>query len=145
MVGQTGCRKTSFAQSLSKNRIFRDWLLIVDWISKIDLTKSREDEFRRCFAYTIVNFYYPDDIEKFELLIENFQQDVIDNDEENADKDVDKCNIFGENKKFDKLIVMDDVLDEGDKSNDFSNFLTVSKKFGYIWCIAGVNFGSSFI
>ena len=32
----------------------------------------------------------------------------------------------------DKLIVMGDVSGLADKSNDFSNFLTVSQKFGYI-------------
>ena len=30
------------------------------------------------------------------------------------------------------LIVIDDVSDVADKSNNFSNFLTVSRKFGYI-------------
>ena len=35
-------------------------------------------------------------------------------------------------KKIDKLIVMDDVPALADKSNDFSNFLTVSRNFGYI-------------
>ena len=35
-------------------------------------------------------------------------------------------------KKIDKLIVMDNVSVLADKSNDFSNFLTPSRKFGYI-------------
>ena len=96
------------------------------------MTKSREDEIRQCFTYTIVNFHYLDDIAKFELLLEIFQRDTIGNDKENADKDIDKCNIFGENKRFEKLIVMDDISGLADKSNDFSNFLTVSRKFGYI-------------
>ena len=34
----------------------------------------------------------------------------------------DNCNIFGENRKFDKLIVMDDASDLADESNDFGNF-----------------------
>ena len=45
---------------------------------------------------------------------------------------INNCITFGENKKFDKLIVMDNVSGLADKSNDFSNFLTVSRKFGYI-------------
>ena len=40
--------------------------------------------------------------------------------------------MFLEKKFFDKLIVMDDVSGLADKSNDFSNFLTVSRKFGCI-------------
>ena len=42
------------------------------------------------------------------------------------------CNIFGENKKFDKLIVMDNVSGLAGKSNGFANFLAVCRKFGYI-------------
>ena len=128
-----GCGKTSFVQSLGKNRIFGDELLSVDWVTKISLTKSRKDAIRQCFTHTIVNFHYPDDIDNFELLLEKFQRDTIDNDEEKADLDVNKCNIFGENNKFDKLIVMDDNSGLAGKSNDFSNFVTVSRKFSYLF------------
>ena len=37
-----------------------------------------------------------------------------------------------EKKKIDQLIVMDGVSGLADKSNDFSKFLTVSRKFGYM-------------
>ena len=36
-----------------------------------------------------------------------------------------------ENNIFDKLIVMDDVLGLADKSDDFANFLTVSRIFNF--------------
>ena len=36
---------------------------------------------------------------------------------------------MGENNIHNKLIVMDDVSDLANKSNDFANFLTVSRKF----------------
>ena len=42
--------------------------------------------------------------------------------------------MLGERKKFDKLILMDNVSGLADKSNIFGSFLTVSIKFGYI-CI----------
>ena len=42
--------------------------------------------------------------------------------------------VMGENNIFDKLIVMDDVSGLADKSDDFANFLTVSRKFNFI-CI----------
>ena len=38
---------------------------------------------------------------------------------------------MGENTLLDRLIVMDDVLGLADKSTDFANFLTVSRKFGF--------------
>ena len=40
-------------------------------------------------------------------------------------------NSFGENKKLDRLIIMDDVSGVADVSKKFANFLTVSRKFGY--------------
>ena len=40
-------------------------------------------------------------------------------------------NSFGENKKMDRLIIMDDVSGVADVSKKFANFLTVSRKFGY--------------
>ena len=36
------------------------------------------------------------------------------------------CNVFGENKKIDNLIVTDMDLGLADNSNDFWNFLTLS-------------------
>ena len=69
------------------------------------------------------------------LFIETFQKEIYD-ENKNVDSDCkisgDNCNIFGENKKFDRLIVMDDVSGLADKSKNFVNFLTVSRKFGYI-------------
>ena len=120
VVGQTGCGKTSFVQILGKNKIFGDRLTSVDWISKINLTKSREDEIRKCNGYTSVEFHY----------CETFQKDTFDdgNQEIKESNDNSNCNIFGE-KKIDKLIVMDDVPDLADKLNDSSNILTASRKF----------------
>ena len=40
-------------------------------------------------------------------------------------------NSFGENRKLDRLIIMDNVAGVADVSKKFSNFLTVSRKFGY--------------
>ena len=128
VLGQTGCGKTSFVQSLGRNKIFGSDLLSMDWASKINLSKNREDEIRQCFSYTKVEFHYPNDVEDLNLIIETFQKETYDEDK----KTNDNCNIFGENKNFDKLIVMDDVSGLADKSNNFANFLTVSRKCGYI-------------
>lgn len=113
VVVQTGCGNTAFVQNLGKKRIFGDGLLRIDWVSKINSTKSRENEIRQCFDNTHVEFHYPDDIADFELLIETFQKHKLDSDDDNnnnnnKEANNDKCNIFGENKKFDKLIVIED-------------------------------------
>ena len=128
VLRQTGRRKTSFAQSLRKNKIFGSDLLSADWVPKINLLNNREDEIRQCFSYTKVEFHYPNNVEDLNLIIETFQKETYDEDE----KTNGSCNIFGENKKFDKLIVMDNVSGLAGKSNDFANLLTVSRKFGYI-------------
>ena len=53
VVGQAGCEKASFLQSLGKSNIFADGLLIIDWVSKIDLTKAREDEIKKCVEFKL--------------------------------------------------------------------------------------------
>ena len=57
---------------------FGDGLISVDWVYKINLTKSREDEIRECFSYTSSEFHYPYDLPDFNLLIETFQKDTLD-------------------------------------------------------------------
>ena len=46
-----------------------------------------------------------------------------------VDNDID--GVMGEKNVFDKLIVMNDVSGLADKSDDFDNFLTVSRKFSF--------------
>ena len=116
--------------------MFGSNLLGVDWVSKINLTKDREDKIRQCVTYTNVHFHYPNNVEELNLHIETFQKETYNKDKK-ADSDSkidgDGCNIFGENKNFDKLIVRDDVSGLADKLNNFANFLTISRKFGYIY------------
>ena len=104
--------------SLGRNRIFGDGLLQVHWVSKIILTKNREDEIKKCLPYAIVKFHYPNDVGDFNLLIETFQKDTI-NDSQEANNNDENCNVFGENKKIDNLIVTDMDLGLADNSNDF--------------------------
>ena len=40
-------------------------------------------------------------------------------------------NELGELPRINKLIIMDDVSGLADKSEEFSNFLTVSRKYGF--------------
>ena len=48
VVSRTGCGKTTFVQNLAENKLFGD-IKEVFWISKIDLSKEREDNIRDCF------------------------------------------------------------------------------------------------
>ena len=96
--------KKKFCTKFSK--IFCDGLISVDWVSKINLTKSREDEIRKCFSCTNAEFHYTDDLPDFTLLIETFQKDALEDDNKDTkeNNEDNNCNVFGESK-IDKLIV----------------------------------------
>ena len=63
---------------------------------------------------------YPNNIDEFEDLLEICQRKKQDC----------KENVLEENIVLDRLIVMDGVSGLADRSEKFSNFLTVSRKFG---------------
>ena len=73
VVGRTGCGKTTFIQNLGKNRMFGE-LKEVTWISKISLSRYRENNIRDCFVNENINFEYPNSIEEFDDLLEHFQR-----------------------------------------------------------------------
>ena len=88
------------------------------------MSSERENAIRESFKDQDVYFNYPADLDKFNYLIGNFTQeksDYVDNND----------NEIGENLRVNELIVMDDVSGLADKSADFSNFLTVSRKYGF--------------
>ena len=66
--------------------------------------------------------------DELDSLIETFK---LRSREESNDNHDNVINSFGENKKLDRLIIMDDVSGVADISKKFANFLTVSRKFGY--------------
>ena len=123
VVGRTRCGKTTFIQNLGKNRMLEE-LKEVTWISKILLSRDRENNIRDCFVNENIKFEYPNSIEEFENLLEHFQRR----------KSTFTENWFGKNIKLDRLFVMDDVSGLADRSEIFANFLTVSRKFG-ISCV----------
>ena len=112
-----GAEKQVLSRFWEKIKKFGSDLLSADQVSKINLPNNREDEIRQCFSYTKVEFHYPNNVQDLNLIIEIFQKETYDEDE----KTNGSCNIFGENKKFDKLIVMDNVSGLAGKSNDFAN------------------------
>ena len=99
VLGQMGCRKTSFVQSLASNKLFGNELVKMKWILKVNLSKSQENEIRQSFDYTYVKFYYPENNGNFSLILETFQKDSYDEEDINNDN----CNIYGEKKSFTSL------------------------------------------
>ena len=123
IVGWTGCGKTTFIQKLGKNKMFGEEILEVFWVLKINLSEEKEESIRASFEDQNVYFHYPSDLEDFNFLISDFTQKKSSYTDEN--------NVLGENLIINKLIVMDDVSRLADKSEDFPNFLTVSRKYGF--------------
>ena len=123
IVVRTGCGKTTFIQKLGKNKMFGEEILEVFWVSKINLSEEREESIRTSFEDQNVYFYYPSDLEDFNFLTSDFTQ--------KKSSYTDKNIVLAENLIVNKLIVMDEVSGLADKSEDFSNFLTVSRKYGF--------------
>ena len=84
------------------------------------LSKDRKENIGDCLDVH-VNFKYPKNLEEFDTLLDFFQR------KKNNCND----NFLGENTLPDRLIVMDDVSGLVDISENFANFLTVSRKFGF--------------
>ena len=104
---------------MGKDKLFGD-ITSVFWISKISLSPEREQKIRESFKDQGVFFNYPENLDNFNDLVEGFMQ-----------RKADYVNIeLGAYMALDKLIVMDDVSGLADKSDKFSNSLTVSRKYG---------------
>ena len=100
IVGRKGCRKITFIQNLGKNKLFGKNIKEVFWVSKIILSKEREEFIRDSFQDQEVQFSYPHDLDDFNYLTENVMQ--------NRSEDVE--NYMGELPVVNKLIVMDDLV-----------------------------------
>ena len=119
IVGKTGCGKTTFVQNLGSNKLFGK-INEAYWVSKIEFSKEREEKIEESFKDLEVSFHYPNNIDDFNYLIDVFNRrksDYVNND-------------LGEKMILDKLIVMDGFSGLADKSDEFANFLTVSRKYG---------------
>ena len=122
IVGKTGCGKTTFIQKLAQNKMFGNDIVNVFWVSKIYLDPDRQEAIRNCFVDQNVQFAYPHNIDDFNYLIDSFMSEKSPSVSEND---------LGELPQINKLIIMDDASGLADKSEDFSKFLTVSRKYGF--------------
>ena len=124
IAGKTGCGKTYFMQKLDVNNFFGKTIRN-EWVSSIQLSKSTEAEIQSSFSCD-VSFHYPQTLEAFDDLVEEFKLKSIDDTDSSIN-----ANKYGKKKKNDRLIVMEDVSDLANRSNIFGSFLTVTRKFGY--------------
>ena len=126
LVGRTGCGKTTFLEKLAINKFLGD-IIKTEWVSGIEIDTSREAEIQSCFNKE-TEVHVATEKDELDALIDNLKLKA----QENNDKDnVNLSNSFGEIKKMDRLIVLDDVSGVADLSKKFANFLTVSRKYGY--------------
>ena len=126
VVDRTSCGKTTFLEKLGLNTFFGE-IIKTEWVSGIDIDKKREAEIQSYFTNK-TEVHVANEPDELDSLIETFK---LRSHEEIADENVN--NSFGENKKLDRLIVMDDVSGVAGVSKKLSNFLKVSRNFGYNW------------
>ena len=123
VVSRTNCGKITFIEKLGLNNFFGD-IIKTEWIRGIDIDKQREAEIQSYFKNE-TEVHIAQEQDKLDSLIETFKQRSHENSSLNVN------NSFGENKKLDRLIIMDDVSGVANVSKHFVNFLIVSRKFGY--------------
>ena len=88
------------------------------------MSSEREDAIRESFKNQDAHFNYPTDLDEFNYLLGNFTQEKSDYVDDGSEK-------IGENLVVSRLIIMDDVSGLADKSEHFSNLLTVSRKYEF--------------
>ena len=117
--------KQHLLKKLGLNNFFGD-IIKTEWISRIGIDKQREAEIQSYYSNE-TEVHIAKEQDELESLIETFKL----RSREESDNNDNVNNSFGENKKLDRLIIMDDVSGVADISKKFANILTFSKKFGY--------------
>ena len=128
LVVQTVARH--FIQQLALNNFFGK-LVKAYWVSGIDISESRKAQIESCFDCDI-EFMIVKDEDDLNDVIEHFKEINQDIDNNNDNDDNVNDTMYGEKKKLDHLIIMDDVSGIADSSkSNLANFLTVSRKYRY--------------
>ena len=115
VVGRTGCGKTTFLEKLGLNNFFGN-IIKTEWISGIETDKQRQAEIQSYFSNK-TEVHVAEEQDELDSLIETFK---LRSREETIDNNVN--NSFGENKKLDRLIIMDDVSGVADVSKELLIF-----------------------
>ena len=99
--GRTGCGKTYFLQNLGLHNFFGE-IVKTEWISGIEISKSREAEIQSCFSIE-VELDQASSADDLKELIETFKlrtEDSIENDDVNINDSV-----YGEKKLWIVLLL----------------------------------------
>ena len=115
-------------QFLGNNNFFGN-IVKTEWVSGRAIDKKREAEIQSYFKNE-TEVHIAQDQDKLDSLIDTFKQRSHENYDDNSNKN-NVNSSFGENRKMDCLVIMDDVSGIAEVSKNFYNFLTVSRKFGY--------------
>ena len=129
VVGRTNCGKTTFIEKLGLNNFFGQ-IVKTEWVSGKTIDKKRQGEIQSYFSNE-TEVHVAEDEDELKALIETFKQRSEENEDNQNNKNENVNSLFGENRKLDRLIIMDDVSGIADTSKYFSNFLTVSRNYGY--------------
>ena len=113
-------------QKLALNNFFGK-LKKTEWVSGIELSKTREAEIETNFSCK-VNFHYLSDGDELSDQLDQFKLESKSNE---LDELKNFKNIFGEKSVRDRLNVFDDVSGLADDSKQFVSFLTVARKYSY--------------
>ena len=130
IIGPTNSGKTSLIQKWALNSMFSIDLEHVYWVSSLYLDIDRKNEIDSFFKQN-VKFAKVSDRNDMQMFIEDLKN-LFDSQHQHPNHKKDE--MIGEKSEFNKLVVFDDMSTIADKSKDFSHFLTVSRKYGYI-CI----------
>ena len=101
VVGKGGCEKTYFLQKLGLYNFFGE-IAKIEWISGIEISKSREAEIKSYFSNK-VEFYQASSADDLKKLVETFKlrtEDSVENDDANINDSV-----YGEKKLWIVLLL----------------------------------------
>ena len=87
-----------YTKPRKEKNIWRHQTVLLDL--KIELSAEREDNIRDCFEDQNVDLKYPNNVEYFNYLLEIYQREKLDYNED----------FLGKNMTLDSLIVMDDSV-----------------------------------
>ena len=116
VVGRTRCGKTTFLEILGVHNFFGK-IIKTELISGIEIDKQREAEIQSYFSNE-TEVHIAKEQDELDSLTETFKL--------RSREESDNCmvinNFFGENRKLDRLIIMDDVSGVADVSKNLQIF-----------------------
>ena len=115
VVGRTNCGKKTFIEKLGLNNFVGN-IVKTEWVSGIVIDKKQEAKLQSYFKNE-TEVHIAQDQDKLDSLIDTFKQKSHENYDDNSNNNVNSS--FGENRKMNRLIIMDDISGIADISKNF--------------------------